>query len=66
MSRCARCGAPFGVDTGDCQPLERQDTVAQLACRDRELANLRALLRSVTGKLERIGEQINDVLEVLS
>jgi hypothetical protein len=53
---CARCGANWGVDTDDCEPVEGQDAIAQLACRDRELANLHSLLRSVTGKLEAAAE----------
>ncbi len=44
MTTCARCGAD------DCDAeWGRKET---LACRDRELANMRSLLRSVTGKLE--------------
>jgi hypothetical protein len=66
MTRCARCGLEADAAdltvSGECPgPAE-----ARLQCRDRELANLRSLLRSVTGKLERIGEQVNDVLEVIS
>jgi hypothetical protein len=32
-----------------------------IACRDRELANLRSLLRSVTGKLEEAHDMIDGV-----
>ncbi len=66
MTECARCGLEANADdltlSGECPgPAE-----SRLQCRDREIANVRSLLRSVTGKLERIGEQINDVLEVIS
>jgi hypothetical protein len=58
-----------------------QALVAAVACRDREIANLHSLLRSVTAKLERAADElsgrnddrlllpmqlINAVLEVLS
>lgn len=32
-----------------------------LACRNRELANLRSLLRSVTGKLEEAATRLSEV-----
>ena len=60
MSTCARCGAPIGVDTGECDG-ERADTIGTVMCRDRELANLRSLLRSVTGKLEEAHDMIDGV-----
>lgn len=63
MSACIRCGAPFGVDTDDCEPLEGQDTIAKLHCRDRELANLRSLFRSVTGDLEAASELLEPPYE---
>ena len=82
MSACARCGLP-------CWEIGRSDIpsptcsahyggTALVLCRDRELANLHSLLRSVTGKLEEAAldisqgtpgyalEKINAVLEVLS
>lgn len=69
MSMCARCGLPNG-NAGDepraCLVHKDDSWEDVVACRDREIANLHSLLRSVTGKLERIGEQVNDVLEVLS
>ena len=78
MSTCSRCGLEQDAEeltlSGTCAlPPER---IA--ACRERELANLRSLLRSVTGKLEEalglIQEEfpsqaaaaIESVLEVLS
>lgn len=68
---CTRCGLPVGKLPSECGvgaawKSDEAESCAVIECRDRELSNLRALLRSVTGKLERIGEQINDVLEVLS
>lgn len=82
VSACARCGLPAdGPDItgiGRCYARLGSDS-GDLACRDRELANLRSLLRSVTGKLEeaaelthynstagRVEALINQVLEVLS
>lgn len=78
MSTCARCGHRPDGDGKDCN----SDASARLHCRDRELANLHSLLRSVTGKLEEAqlaleGETteqgvlrayglIDSVLEVLS
>jgi hypothetical protein len=32
-----------------------------LACRDRELSNMRSLLRSVTGKLEEAATMLSDI-----
>lgn len=84
-ARCARCGLP-------CWEIGRSDIpsptcsahyggTALVLCRDRELANLHSLLRSVTGKLEEAADDlasrnddrllrplatINSVLEVLS
>lgn len=81
MSTCARCGSE------NCMDIQGERTAAThlsavLHCRDRELSNLRALLRSVTGKLESAREyldgavdryaaeaaaaEIDSVLEVLS
>jgi hypothetical protein len=84
VSRCARCGLQEGAGPGLCEassdePDERGE--ATVACRDREIANLHSLLRSVTAKLERAADElsgrnddrlllpmqlINAVLEVLS
>lgn len=57
MSACARCGleaCPDGDDKLDSLPYD--GLAASLGCRERELANLRSLLRSVTGKLEEANE----------
>jgi hypothetical protein len=64
MSRCARCGLEQEAGElshfGECAlPRERQD-----ACRDRELANLRSLLRSVTGNLERAAELLQSDTQI--
>ena len=57
MSTCARCGCeiPSGTGRNECGDVIHPDFRAdvRVPCRDRELANLRSLLRSVTGKLER-------------
>lgn len=78
MSRCARCG------DSECAWHRDQENGCQspnpntLECRNRELSNLRSLLRSVTIKLETAHELCTDgypksaagviegVLEVLS
>ena len=60
VSRCARCGRPIGeaYDEDECAVSVAGDECegallpATVACRDAELSNLCALLRSVTGKLE--------------
>lgn len=59
MNTCARCGsADCDVETrDDCDDQKASDRVA---CRDRELANLRSLLRSVTRQLENALECILD------
>ncbi len=49
MSTCARCGGSEDIDA---------HTLA--ACRDREIANLHSLLRSVTRRLENARELWND------
>lgn len=60
MSTCSRCGA------ADCKSYIRAQkgfepsALLILPCRDRELANLRSLLRSVTGKLENALEHLSD------
>jgi hypothetical protein len=83
VKRCSRCGLPSeGPDitgVGRCYARLGSDS-GDLGCRDRELANLRSLLRSVTGQLERAHDwltieptnskeaaaEIEAVLEVLS
>jgi len=77
--RCPRCGLPRAADAmtrcevGDApvgEPmtaeLAAEHNAAVVACRDREIANLHAHLRSVTRRLESIGTQVQDVLEALS
>lgn len=54
MSSCARCGHRPDGDGKDCN----SDASARLHCRDRELANLHSLLRSVTGKLEEAADDL--------
>ena len=83
MTTCARCGMQDCPDAiaanGGEAVLPYDGLAAALGCRERELANLRSLLRSVTGKLEqaaelthyngaagRIEALINQVLEALS
>lgn len=56
MSTCARCGHRPDGDGKDCN----SDASARLHCRDRELANLHSLLRSVTGKLEEAAEILTE------
>lgn len=75
LSSCARCGLPFGEqpnhcgdytggDSPDSKTMRRME--ARVSCRDREIGNLRALLRGGTRKLERAMEQLDDILEALS
>ena len=64
MSACARCGLPSeGPDitgVGRCYARLGSDS-GDLSCCRRELANLRSLLRSVTGKLEEAHDMIDGV-----
>jgi len=60
MTRCVRCGleqdAGELTQRGECAlPQERR-----MACRDREISNLRSLLRSVTIKLEKAAQEVDD------
>jgi len=77
MSTCSRCGLPVGDPFIDSEKAGRvclafesenhpEHEVHVLACRDRELANLRSLLRSVTGKLERVSELMDTPLAEVS
>lgn len=59
MSACAKCGAADCEANELAQPFAKPSTV--IACRDRELANLRSLLRSVTGKLEKAYDRLEFV-----
>src|SRR5512146_38341 len=72
---CSRCGLPFGHEpnhcgdyTGDAANGEHGmgRLEARVACRDRELGTVRALLRGVTRKLERTMESLDDILEQIS
>ena len=58
MSTCARCG--LSADAGDLtvSGVCPGGAAEQLECARRELANLRSLLRSVTGKLEDALEEL--------
>ena len=64
MTTCARCGlpdCPDAIAANGGGPALKYDGLAEaLGCRERELANLRSLLRSVTGKLEKIREAFGD------
>lgn len=75
LSSCARCGLPFGEQPNHCGDFTgaaigpRSSTrrvEARVSCRDREIGNLRALLRGGTRKIEKVMEQLDDVLEALS
>ena len=72
LSSCARCGLPFGTQPNHCGDFTGGDIFPggsladRVACRDRELGNVRALLRGSTRQLERIMHSLNDLLEVLS
>ena len=69
MSTCARCGLPFFSEqvavtkpaTVFCMSNQHESWEDVLNCRNRELANLRSLLRSVTGKLEKAHERLEHV-----
>lgn len=72
LSSCSRCGLPFGHQPNHCGDFTGGDIFPggsladRVACRDRELGNVRALLRGSTRQLERIMQSLNDLLEVLS
>lgn len=53
---CARCGHRPDVEGKDCN----SDASAKLHCRDRQLANLHSLLRSVTRRLEFASEFLSE------
>lgn len=61
MTRCSRCGLELGewTDSTKCSAHEEDNSSGVIDCRNRELANLRSLLRSVTGKLEEAGEALS-------
>jgi hypothetical protein len=65
VSTCARCGVDIGENVGaTCAESAANSEVEEsetIACRDRELANLRSLLRSVTGKLEEAAEHLQEI-----
>lgn len=75
LSTCARCGLPFGEEPNHCGDYTGSDPPdaklmrrmeARVSCRDREIGNIRALLRGGTRKLERVMENLDDLLEALS
>jgi len=87
MSTCARCGLQLGMESVNCGDWdggedfhisERLRLTNRVDCRDRQIAAQAALLRSVTGKLEKASQycedgmaltakaQIDAVLEALS
>jgi hypothetical protein len=55
---CARCGQALGewMEADKCSAHQDDNSSGVIDCRNRELANLRSLLRSVTGKLEKAGD----------
>lgn len=59
-NRCARCGSTECVNEAFADP----DKV--IACRDREIANLHSLLRKSTLLLERVRDDLDNVLETMS
>jgi hypothetical protein len=64
MSMCARCGTPlreerFKECTDDSHDSESA-AYANEACLERQLSNLRALLRAQTLKLEEVAEEVRD------
>ena len=63
--RCLRCGDPFCYTTIKPKPLEVSD-VDVLVCRNREIGNLRALLRGAISKLEKVRDSIDEIAEHLS
>ncbi len=60
MSTCARCGLSKDGRLGSCSA-GLGSAIGDLTCRDHELANLRSLLRSVTGKLEEAATRLTNV-----
>lgn len=72
LSTCGRCGLPFGDQPNNCGD-NRGPLIAtvgafeaRLACRDREIGTLKAFHRGSVRKLERVMENLNDLLETLS
>lgn len=57
MSTCARCGEPYSICAVSADP--EATHLEQLKCARRELANLRSLLRSVTGNLEEAHQSLD-------
>ena len=69
MSRCSRCGLEEGCGSSLCEA-SCDDTEelgeATVNCRNRELANLRSLLRSVKVKLEKTAEELEGIAPSVS
>lgn len=70
-TQCSRCGLPFGDEPNRCRDYTGTREAdwdgrlqARIECRDRELGNVRALLRGSTLRLERCRDMIDDILEV--
>ena len=66
MSKCARCGCLVGVWPDDALSIkhclaENGNNSDVIDCRNRELANLRSLLRSQTRKLEEAMGELDDI-----
>lgn len=59
MNTCVRCGSKECA-AGPPAPGLGSTAMHIIECRDRELANLRSLLRSVTGRLENALEHLSD------
>lgn len=67
---CGRCGLPLGNEPGHCGDYDDGSHVVPLQqrveCRDRELSNLRALLRMQVRRVERVMEELDIVLEAIT
>jgi hypothetical protein len=66
-ARCPRCGLPRAAQFGaTCEAWGSLKPADLLACRDREIADLRSLLATTSRRLAWVGQQVGDILEILT
>lgn len=66
--RCSRCGVMLsgGNECSDAGTDSESATSELVDCQQRQIANLQALLRSATRRLEHIRDELDSVLEAWS
>lgn len=69
MTTCVRCGLTQTDNWAEaefCSAHLPDSDSSVIDCRNRELSNLRALLRAQTRRLENMRQQCDDILEAIS